>query len=219
LGESVLGQRIEEEMKTTNPTVGTLAHVGRVDVRIAAKADDEAQADRMIAAMEARLREKLREYVYGVDDDTLESVVAAALKQAGMTLALVETSTGGLVAEALTAAPGGVSVLRGAWVATSRAALGALLGIVLPEEFVSAASAACVAAAARQVSGADWGLAVLGTVGAHEGVYEKESGEAWIALAGPRPVEPQRFPYGGMTEQARRWISARALDMVRRALV
>jgi len=116
MGESVLGERIEDLMKERNPTVGTMAHTGQVDVRIAAKADSEAEADAMIAAMETRARERLGDWIFGTDKDTLEAVAARKLKDSNASVAIVETNTGGMVTLRLTAAPHGVDVMRGSWI-------------------------------------------------------------------------------------------------------
>lgn len=215
LGESVLGERIEDLMKESNPTVGTMAHTGQVDVRIAAKADSEAEADAMIAAMEARVRERLGDWVFGVDKDTLESVAARKLKESGVSIAIVETNTGGLVTMRLTSAPHGVEVLRGAWVVTDNAL--AMRTFKLDgHPLVSAESAMRAATWAQRTAGSTWVLSLMGTLGTEEHLYGQRTGECWVTLVGPKVVEPEKFPYGGVTEQSRQWIANRALDLVRR---
>lgn len=82
-----------------------MAHRGQVDVRIAAKAAAEAAAPPLIAPVEAEVRARLGDAVFGADGDTLEAVVATALATAARTLVLVEVRTGGLVSERLTSAP------------------------------------------------------------------------------------------------------------------
>ena len=56
--------------------MGLSAKAGQVDIRITAKAATHAEAAALNAVMEQRVREKVGQYVFGVDDDTLESVVA-----------------------------------------------------------------------------------------------------------------------------------------------
>jgi hypothetical protein len=58
----------------SNPTVGLAAHSGQVDVRITAKAGSEAEADPMIAEIEANLRQRLGDWVYGADQEALEQM-------------------------------------------------------------------------------------------------------------------------------------------------
>lgn len=215
MGESVLGERIEDLMKEQNPTVGTMAHTGQVDVRIAAKAESEDEADAMIAAMEERVRERLGEWVFGVDKDTLESVAARKLSESSASVAIVETNTGGMVTLRLTAAPRGVDVLRGTWV-VMHDALASRLFDLNGHPLASAEAAMRAAEWALRSAGSTWSLSVMGTLGNDEHLYGQRTGECWIALAGPKTVEPEKFPYGGVTEQSRTWIANRALDLLRR---
>jgi nicotinamide-nucleotide amidase len=105
LGESRIGERLADFMeKGSNPTVGTLAHLGQVDVRIAAKAADAEDADRLIAPVEAEIRARLGEAVFGADADTLEAEIGRRLTAAGSKVALVEVGTAGAATERLAAA-------------------------------------------------------------------------------------------------------------------
>ncbi|MCA1554902.1 MAG: CinA family protein, partial [Chloroflexi bacterium] len=217
VGESVLGERIADLMGERNPTVGTMAHTGQVDVRIAAKAESEAEADALIAAMEQRVRERLGDWVFGVDGETLESIAARRLKDSNASLAIVETNTGGMVALRLSGAPHGVEVLRGAWIVTDREVASALMRLDT-QPLASAESALHAASWAQRTSGATWGLSLMGTLGNEEHLYGQRTGECWIALVGPKVVEPEKFPYGGITEQSRTWIANRALDLLRRSV-
>ncbi|MEK7839489.1 MAG: CinA family nicotinamide mononucleotide deamidase-related protein, partial [candidate division NC10 bacterium] len=100
LGESRIGESIADLMeKGKNPTVGTLAHLGQVDIRIAAKGTDAADADRMIEPVEAEIRQRLGDIVFGVDDDTLEGRIAARLREGGARVAVAELGSAGAVAE------------------------------------------------------------------------------------------------------------------------
>lgn len=105
LGESRIGERLADFMeKGANPTVGTLAHLGQVDVRIAAKGADGAAADRLIAPVEAEIRARLGEAVFGADADTLEGEIGRRLAAIGQQVALVEVGTAGAATERLAAA-------------------------------------------------------------------------------------------------------------------
>ena len=105
LGESRIGERLADFMeKGANPTVGTLAHLGQVDVRIAAKAGDAEEASRLIAPVEAEIRERLGEAVFGADSDTLESEIGRRLGAMDTKVALVEVGTAGAATERLAAA-------------------------------------------------------------------------------------------------------------------
>jgi nicotinamide-nucleotide amidase len=105
LGESRIGELLADFMETgANPTVGTLAHLGQVDVRIAAKAADAAAAERLIGPVESEIRTRLGDAVFGADDATLEGEVAARLRAARARLALAEVGGAGVASGRLAAA-------------------------------------------------------------------------------------------------------------------
>jgi nicotinamide-nucleotide amidase len=105
LGESRIGERLADFMeKAANPTVGTLAHLGQVDVRIAAKGADADEANRLIAPIEAEVRARLGDAVFGADADTLEGEIGRRLTSMGARVALVEVGTAGAATERLAAA-------------------------------------------------------------------------------------------------------------------
>jgi competence/damage-inducible protein CinA-like protein len=95
LGEGLIDEKIADLETLSNPTVGLAAHTGVVDIRIAAKAKSEAEADAMIASIENQVRERLGTVVFGVDDDKLENVVLDAVAKHGWTLCAVESGLEG----------------------------------------------------------------------------------------------------------------------------
>lgn len=98
LGEGMIDEKIGDLETLSNPTVGLAAHTGVVDVRIAAKARSEAEADAMIAEVEKQVRERLGEHVFGADEDRLEDAALNAVARRGWTLTAIEAGLGGLLA-------------------------------------------------------------------------------------------------------------------------
>lgn len=208
VGESRVGELLADLMATgANPTVGTMAHPGQVDIRVAAKAPDEAAARALIAPVEAEICARLGDTVFGMDGDTLEGAVAARLVGQGRTLGLVEIGTGGVVSERLTTVSGMGDRFES--LVTSLEGAQRRLG-------VSSTSAAELASAMRAWAGTDVGAAV---------VMERAEGE------GPNPVYPTRlgvataerateFPHrpGGDLRQVRLRAVVLVLDGLRRAL-
>ena len=90
LGEGMVDERIGDLETLSNPTVGLAAHNGVVDIRIAAKSEAETEADRMIAEVEQDLRVRLKEVIFGADDDTLEGVTFAAADRCGWSVVSLE---------------------------------------------------------------------------------------------------------------------------------
>jgi competence/damage-inducible protein CinA-like protein len=98
LGEGMIDEKISDLETLSNPTVGLAAHTGVVDVRIAAKARSEAEADAMIAELEQQVRERLGDVVFGVNEDTLEEAALNAVAKRGWTLVGVESGLDGVLA-------------------------------------------------------------------------------------------------------------------------
>jgi nicotinamide-nucleotide amidase len=208
IGESAVDQVISDLMHSGNPTVGTRAHPGQTDVCITAKAATRGQAVTLLDAMEARVRERLGSVVYGVDDEMLPGVVVAALRRRGMTLAVAETTTDGLIARRLREAVGGEQVLAGAHTAPDGAALAQELSTpaATDEDMASA-----IAAALRKTHDVDLGLAVVGGTAKKARLY--------VALAAPSGLRLRDWPSRGRSDYATAWTLHLALDMVRRWLM
>ena len=100
-GESEIDEKIGEFETLANPTVGLAAHTGIVDIRIAAKAETEAEADRMIADVEHRMRERLGSFVFGADEDTLEAASLKAASNRTWSLVAVESGLNGALTRRL----------------------------------------------------------------------------------------------------------------------
>jgi competence/damage-inducible protein CinA-like protein len=98
LGEGMIDEKIADLEKLSNPTVGLAAHTGVVDVRIAAKAKNENEANAMIAVIEAQVRERLGKIVFGVDEDKLEEVTLDLITKRGWTLTAIESGLDGILA-------------------------------------------------------------------------------------------------------------------------
>src|SRR5512142_195214 len=95
VGESTIDEWVGDLETNPNPTVGLLAHPGQVDIRITAKADSLAEADRMIAEMEARVRERIPEGLFGAYHETLERTGIQSLRDKEYSAALVECGLAG----------------------------------------------------------------------------------------------------------------------------
>ncbi len=98
LGEGMIDEKIADLETLANPTVGLAAHTGVVDVRIAAKAESEAEANQRIEEIEREVRARLGNVVFGADEDRLEEVMLDAIAKLGWTLVAVESGLDGLLA-------------------------------------------------------------------------------------------------------------------------
>ncbi|MGC8780074.1 MAG: CinA family nicotinamide mononucleotide deamidase-related protein [Anaerolineae bacterium] len=224
LGESWIDERIDAQMRLSNPTVGLAAHYGIVDIRITARAATEAEADAMIADIEAQIRRAIGdEGIFGVDDETLEGVTGRLLDRAGVKLALVESATGGEVARLLRSTPEGAAAITAAHVVDGPEALAARLDMspakLAAFGWISEMAAAEAAALLSDTYEGGWGLAVLGDMATPSDVYGEETGQTFVALATPTATVVRRYPYGGTGFLARQWVTLRAIDLVRRQVL
>src|SRR6476660_6665685 len=102
IGESAVDDKIGHLIaNSSNPTVGVLALPGQVDVRIAAKAANRDEAMKLIAPLEAEVRELLGNAIFAADDENMEQVVGRLLGEQNKTVATCEDLTGGQLAERL----------------------------------------------------------------------------------------------------------------------
>ena len=220
--ESGLAELLEPEMRrldaTGEATIAFLASgMEGLKVRITAKAADDEAVERVLSAVESRVRAVIGEAVFGTDDDTMESVVLALMRSGGLTLGLAESVTGGLIAARLTEVPGASDVLRGAVVPYDRALKTGVLGA--PDvNAVSEEMALAMAAGACRVLGADVGLATTGAAGpeSHEGA---EPGTVWIGLHLDGAGEAVRLRFNMARIMVRQLSTITALNLLRTRLL
>jgi competence/damage-inducible protein CinA-like protein len=190
LGESAVEERLDSVIHSNNPTIATYAKSDAVDVRITAKAETRAESEQQVAAMEARVREILRHHIFGVDKDTLQSVVGKYLTERRQTLAVMESITGGLLSSRITDVPYSSNYFVGGLVAYSdelKAQLGVPPKILEQYGAISEETARAMAHAVRVRLGADYGLGITGVAGP-EKQEDKPAGTIHIAIEGPEGV-------------------------------
>ena len=220
IGESQIDERIDDLMRSSNPTVGLSAHLGMVDVRITARANSAELADKLIAPIEADVRSRIgEEHVYGTEGESLEEVAVRALLDAGATLRLVETATSGELARLVRGVSGGGELVRSAEIAVNADQLSEMLCLsrasVDAFGWISEMSAAAAAAALVDTYDDGWGLVLLSDPAQHGDFYEGEPACTYIALAASTETVVVRYPFGGDGRLSRRWVVLRALNLLR----
>jgi nicotinamide-nucleotide amidase len=222
LAESTLAEIVAPRVSALEgvaggPTIAFLASgMAGIKVRITAKAPTAAAADAVLDAEEAALRSLLGDVVFGVDDDSMESVVGSLLAGAGLTLGVAESLTGGLIGARLTDVPGASGWFRGSVVSYASDVKRTLLGV--PEgPVVSEAAAAAMATGAVSVLGATVGLGVTGVAGPTE-QDGMPVGTVFCGVAVDGRVSITRLHLPGDRERVRQFATISALDLVRRAL-
>ena len=190
LGESSVEQRLETLLHNSNPTIATYAKRDAVDVRVTAKAATEAEAQELVSGTEAQVRELLGTHIFGVNDETLQSVLGGILLGKGWTLGAMESCTGGLFASTITDIAGSSEYFRGGLVsyATEIKAEWGVPGETLAAHgAVSVETARAMASAARARLGVDVGVGITGVAGPSE-QEGKPVGTVHVAIESPLGV-------------------------------
>lgn len=186
IGESAMAEMHAELLNSSNPTVAPLAGNGECRLRVTAKASDEEQAKAIARPVIDRIRVKSGRFCYGVDTDTLESVVGAMLAEKNLVLSVAESCTGGLVSKRLTDITGSSAYVKLNVVTYANDAKQNLLNvhpyILETKGAVSAECAHAMAAGVRQLAQADIGLSITGIAGPGGGSADKPVGLVYIAL-------------------------------------
>jgi nicotinamide-nucleotide amidase len=168
LGEGHIDELVSPLLKSTNPSIGVYARQDGVHLRLAAKAATRDEALALIEPVEHEVRRRLGDVVWGADEDTLESIVGRLMSQRGLTLATMESCTGGLLASSITDVPGSSAYYRGGLVSYAsemKLAWGVDPRIIEEHGVISAECAGEMARAARERVGADIGIGVTGVAG------------------------------------------------------
>ena len=217
LNERLVGV-INELEKVGNPTLAFLASGWEgIKVRLTAKANTESQAIELLDKWDAKVREQVKDLVFGVDEQNMETVVLQNLREKKLTLGVAESVTGGLVSGRLTAIAGASDVFRGAIVSYDSEIKFELLNVTRGP-VVSEAAAKEMAIGVRKTLGSDIGLALTGVAGPTEQDGVKV-GTLCVGLALPNgDVRSTTFnlPYG--REQMRQFSVISALNFLRQSL-
>jgi nicotinamide-nucleotide amidase len=225
IAESTLAEKVGSFFDLENPTVAPYANNGEVKLRISALAGSATAAHELIEPVEQQLRQIGKLDCYGADDDTLPSVTGNLLKNAGATLAVAESCTGGGLGSMITAIAGSSSYFWGGVISYDNSVKTGLLSVD-PEDLaqygaVSDVVAKQMAAGVRDRLGTTWGLSITGIAGPDGGTETKPVGLVHIGLAGPTGVNSFKHQFGAT--RGRDWIrhlsACSALDHLRRRLL
>ena len=194
LSEGGLDEMVATLLSSTNPTIGVYAKDDGIHLRITAKADDEDTASALLKNMEARVDDILGKYIWGRDEDTLEGNVGKLLSSKGLSLAAMESCSGGLLAHMITNVPGSSQYFNGGVVSYTnpvKVANGVDGEVLGRHGAISRETAKAMADACRNLNNADLGVGITGVAGpdASEG---KDPGTVFLGIStknGTRSVD------------------------------
>ena len=222
IGEGHVDELVSPLLKGTNPSIGVYARADGVQLRLAAKAPTAEEARQLIDPVETEMRQILGAFVWGVDDETMEFAIGEQLRNRGLTLATMESCTGGLLANVITNVPGSSAYFRGGLVSYAtemKIEWGVGSDIITEHGAVSAETAQAMARVARERLGADIGVGITGVAGP-DPQEEKPPGTIHVAVDAGM-IEPQTLSYqfAQSREAVRRRAVATALTLIRRTLL
>ena len=224
LGES----RVDDLMghfiaNSKNPTVGVLAHPGQVDIRIAAKAPSKEEAMKLIAPVEAEMRQLIGKHIFAADEDTIENTVGRLLREKQKTIAVCEDLTGGMVTDRLQEADrerffegiiynGQTSLHR--LLSHSRQAHRVDELLRDPQALANE-----LAWAVREQAGSDLGLAVYSLPDLTDQSQNLARGQTFISITDGKGFKTRQYQMAGRGRPDRTRMSFNTLALVRLALL
>jgi len=221
LGESTVEEKLGSLIHSTNPTLATYAKNDAIDVRVTAKAATIEVAEQQVNEAEIQVREILGNAVFGIDKDTLASVVGDLLQSRNQTLGVMESLTGGLLSSTITDVKSSSKHFIGSIVSYStdlKAQMGVPKEILEQYGAVSEQTAQAMAYAVRERLGTDFGIGITGVAGPdmQEG---KPVGTVHIAVEGPIGVVTVKGSgRSSSREDNKRLAVLSALNLLRRFL-
>ena len=226
-GESDIAEMIGDIMKRgRNPLINCTVHEAVITLHIIATAGSAAEAEKMIEKDQSHLQSVLGDLVYGTDDQTLAEVLGQMLRDKGLTLALAESCTGGLIGKMVTDVPGASEFFKSGWITYTNQAKSSELSVdpelIDKHGAVSEEVAIAMAKGAMRRSGSDIAVAVTGIAGPGGGTEEKPVGLVYLAavfddktdiLTGHEEVVRKVFSHS--RGHIRRCTALTALNMIR----
>jgi nicotinamide-nucleotide amidase len=211
--EAQVGELLDDLYRgKPNPSIAFLASAGEIKVRITAKATDLETAEAMIEPVDAEVRRRLGNSVFGRDDETVGAIIARDLIEKGWTIGTAESATGGLVAAELSSLPGSSAYFRGAVVAYVPDLKESLLGVDVDAQ-VSEETAVSMALGARKTLSVDVAIAVVGSAGPDP--LEQPVGTMIVAIATPEGEQAHTLRLPGDRERVRIYATTGALHLAR----
>ena len=226
IGESDLSAKLARFFELSNPTVAPYASLGEVRLRISARTQSKTEAITLIEPISKKIQKIAGLDYYGADEDTLASVVGSLLRQAGETVSVAESCTGGGLGAMLTTVSGSSDYFLGGIIAYKNQVKVDLLGVdskdLEQHGAVSEPVAQQMALGVKKRLGTSWGISLTGIAGPRGGTETKPVGLVYVGLADNQgQVESFKCQFGEMYDRDTiRFLSSyAALDQLRRRLL
>jgi len=221
LPESVVNNMVKGLLEMKPPTtVGIYSKPGQVELKIMSKAGNEKTAAAAIGRIEKKIRARLKNFIFGCDEQTLEGALGNILIKEKLTIAIAESCTGGLLADRITDVSGSSKYFIMGLVAYSNVVkeniLGISGGILKKNGAVSREVALEMARRIKLLAGADIGVGITGIAGPGGGTNTKSVGLVYISIVTKKKKMVKELLFKGSREEIKFQATQVALDLVRR---
>jgi nicotinamide-nucleotide amidase len=222
--ESLVDARVAPIYKTYSDVQTTiLAGAGEIQLQLRCRKDSPAEAEARVAELAEKIEDELGDAIFSRKGETIEQIVSYLLQMRGMTLAVAESCTGGLLAERVTSLSGSSRYFLGGAVVYSNALKTQFANVpktmIDRHGAVSREVAAAMAEGIRKRCVASYGIGITGVAGPSGGTEQKPVGLVYIALAGEEGTQVVERNFPGDRKRIRQFATQQALEMIRRALV
>lgn len=194
-----------------------------VRLRITSEASSDEDAQNKISELEQKIRSKAGRYIYGKEDELMEEVIGKILKERGLTLAVAESCTGGLISNMLTNISGSSTYFERGVVSYSNVAKVEILKVnedmIVENGAVSIEVARQMAEGIKSISGTDLGLATTGIMGPTGATEDKPVGLVYIGICDEKVCTAKEFQFGDNRILNKQRAAQAALEMLRRHLL
>lgn len=224
IGESILFEKIGSiDDLLQGQKMAFLPSPLGVRLRIDVKAKTESEADNEVRRIEKILYERVGEFIYGRNDDTLEEITGKILKEKGLTISAAESCTGGFISQRITDISGSSEYFKGAIISYSNDVKENLVlvdgGLLREKGAVSSEVAMEMAKGVRKVLQTDIGISATGIAGPTGATETKPLGLTYIAIAIGNKVYSKELLLGDNRHRNRIRAAQAALEMLRRELL
>lgn len=217
--EEMLGELITNQQWYK---MGLTAKNGEIHIGISVEDGSLAERIQKLEQLTSVLKQRLGTNIFGADEDTLASITGMELSKWGKTVALAESCSGGLLAKMMTDIAGSSRYFWGSVTSYSNEAKQLILGVkestLNKYGAVSRQAAGEMARGIKELSKADFGVAITGIAGPGGGTEEKPVGLVYVAIAADDICEVKEMRYGGGRHLIRTLAAKTALDLLRRTL-
>jgi nicotinamide-nucleotide amidase len=222
--ESQVDARVAPIYKTYADVQTTiLAGAGEIQLHLRCQKDSQAEAESRVEELAEKIEDELGDAIFSRKGETIEQIISYLLQMRGMTLAVAESCTGGLLAERITSISGSSRYFLGGAVVYSNELKTQFANVpkalIDQHGAVSREVATAMAEGIRKRCLSSYGIGITGVAGPGGGTEQKPVGLVYIGLAGEEGTQVVERNFPGDRKRVRQFATQQALEMIRRALL